>query len=120
MKRLIYLALPCLLLAACSPTDPNEKLIQGKWMAAGDLGEGHSWYLEWTFNGGSFEMSGYPPIYQTGQYRVRASESDTITLELYNQEGDLSTDDRAITIVIDSANDQLTIDGQGPFSRTEE
>jgi hypothetical protein len=121
MTRLTYLPLALLLtlfLTACGPTDPNEKFIQGTWMAAGDLGEGHSWYLEWTFENGKFSVEGYPPLTQTGDYKVTKSEGTTLTLELTNQEGDWPTDDTEIIVIIDPDNQTLTIDNQGPFTKT--
>jgi hypothetical protein len=118
MKRLLLTVLLCLLLAGCAPSDPNLKFIQGTWTAAGDQGEGHSWYLEWKFANGSFEMSGYPPIYQAGKYRMKASEGGSLTLELYSQSGDLPSDDRSMIILVDMNNETLTIDGLGPFSRS--
>ena len=105
-KLILPIFIIAVVVAACSPTDPNEIFVQGKWTAAGDLGDGHSWYLEWTFDNGSFEMVGYPPIHQAGKYRLTASEGDTITLELYDQQGDLSTADRTIVVVIDSVSDK--------------
>lgn len=120
LKRACWLAaIGYVLLTSCSPLDPNERFIQGGWNAAGDQGEGHSWYLEWTFSNGTFEVTGYPPLHQTGKYRLTASEGSALTLELYDQAGDWPADDRAITILVDQAGDALTIDGQGPFSRVE-
>jgi len=118
-NRLLFLAICSLLFVACGPIDSNEKFIQGKWTAAGDLGEGHSWYLEWTFDNETFELVGYPPLSQSGKYHMVESKDSTLTLELTDQKGDLPTDDRTIVIVIDSTNNSLTIDNQGPFSRSE-
>jgi len=116
---ILLVGIGCLLLTGCKTTDPNERYIQGKWTAAGDQGEGHSWYLEWTFDNGHFEMSGYPPIQQSGNYRITESQESTLTLTLINQQGDLATEDRTLTIVIDSTNTSLTIDNLGPFSKSE-
>ena len=100
VKRLIWVALlACLMLASCASSDPNVRFIQGKWTAAGDQGEGHSWYLEWSFGNGTFEMSGYPPIYQSGKYRIESSAGGTLTLELYDQSGDLSSDNRTMVVI---------------------
>ena len=114
---LTYLGLGLLLwLAACSPQDPNEKFIQGAWMTAGDIDEGHSWYLEWTFKSGKFEVTGYPPLHQSGSYRVTASEENKLSLELYDQQGDWPTEPRSLDIIINPTDKTLTIDGQGPFT----
>jgi hypothetical protein len=107
------------LLAACGITDANEKFIQGKWTAAGDQGEGHSWYLEWTFDNGRFEMTGYPPIQQSGLYQIATSAENTLTLTMTEQQGDFGTEDSTLTILIDPDNNSLTIDNLGPFSRSE-
>jgi hypothetical protein len=79
--------------------------------------DGHAAYLDVTFSPGNFEMQGYPPLYQTGRYRVLSSSGDTLTLRLTNQEGDLPTDDQDMVIVLDRAADRITIDGQGPYTR---
>lgn len=121
--RLNYYVLPALivlsvLLSACGPTDPNDRFIQGTWSAAGDLGDNvHSWYLEWTFKNGTFEVTGYPPLNQTGHYRVQASQGQHLTLLLTDQKGDWPTDDRTIELQIDAGHNTVIIDNQGPFSR---
>jgi hypothetical protein len=96
-----------------------ERFVQGTWMHATDLGDGHASYLEVNFDTGRFTMDGYPPLHQTGRYRVASSAGDTLTLRLTGQSGDLPTDDRDMVLVLDPAADQLLIDGEGPFTRTE-
>jgi hypothetical protein len=119
MKTSLRLILVVLFLAACIPLDPNDQTIQGSWQAAGDQGEGHSWYLKWTFKNGTFSVEGYPPLTQTGNYRVKSSIGSSLTLELTNQKGDWPTDDREIIILIDKTNNTLTIDNLGPFSKSD-
>jgi hypothetical protein len=118
-KSALPLILALFLLTGCLPLDPNDQYIQGAWQAAGDLGEGHSWYLKWTFKNGTFSVDGYPPLTQTGNYRVKSSIGSALTLELTNQKGDWPTDDRTITVLIDKGSNTMTIDNQGPFSRTD-
>ncbi len=118
MRGLLFV-LSCLLLSACIPLDPNDQYIQGSWEASGDLGEGHSWFLKWTFNNGTFSVDGYPPLQQTGHYRVKSSIGSTLTIELTDQKGDWPTDDRTITILIDHGTNTMTIDNQGPFTKTQ-
>ncbi len=108
------------LLVACGPADPNEKFIQGTWTASGAIDDGHAWFLDWTFKDGSFEVTGYPPLHQTGKYQIVSSDGDTLTLKLTDQQGDWPTDDREMTIFIDTANETLKIDNQGPFTHTSE
>lgn len=95
----------------------QERFVQGTWTHAADLGDGHASYLEVTFAAGRFTMDGYPPLHQTGRYRVDSASGDTLTLHLTAQAGDLPTDDRDMVIVLDQAADQLLIDGEGPYSR---
>lgn len=106
------------LLVACNLSNPQEKYIRGTWRASGSLDETHAWYLDWTFSDGTFEVQGYPPLQQTGNYEVVSSDEENITLKLTNQQGDWPTDDREITILIDTVNETLTVDNQGPFTRT--
>lgn len=115
----LWIILMAVLLSACVPLDPNDQYIQGTWQAAGDLGEGHSWYLKWTFKNGTFSVEGYPPLTQTGNYRVKSSVGSTLTVELTNQKGDWPTDDKTMVILIDKGTNTLTIDNTGPFSKSD-
>jgi hypothetical protein len=118
LSRISLALLLAVFLAACGPADPNEAFIQGTWMAAGDQGEGHSWYIQWTFDNGKFHVEGYPPLVQNGNYSVVASQDSTLTLQLTNQEGDWPTDDLEVVVVIDEVNNTLTIDNLGPFTKS--
>lgn len=94
-----------------------ENRIQGTWRAEGESG-GRSWFLEWTFAGGKFKQTGYPPITQEGKYRVLSSDADQLTLELYEQEGTFGGGKREIRILPDKETGQLTISGRSGFKRT--
>ena len=115
-------ALLILATLACNtmlPLDPNERMLQGSWAQTRDQGEGHTSYLKWTFDHGRFEVDGYPPLHQTGRYRLMKSEGSTLVLQLYDQSGDWPVDEREIEIVLNSDGQSLTIDGEEPFQRTE-
>src|ERR1044072_4912921 len=107
--------------AALSPSprveNSNEEFIQGSWRLAGQNDPKHSWYLEWTFDKGKFDLVGYPPLHQSGNYRVLKTEGSKMTLELYEQKGELGTENSQIEIIIDKSNNTLMIKGQGPFTR---
>ena len=96
----------------------NERFIQGTWSYGTDNGDGHGTYLELTFSPGHFRMEGYPPLEQTGQYRVTSSLGSSLVLQLTGQAGDLPTDDREMVIELDTNLGQLIIDGGGPYTRT--
>jgi hypothetical protein len=97
--------------------DSNEEFIQGTWRLTGQNDPQHSWYLEWTFDHGKFTLDGYPPLHQTGNYRVLKTEGAKMALELYEQKGELGTENSQIEVVLDRAKGTLTIKGQGPFTR---
>ena len=82
-------------------------------------GRSRVWFLEWTFAGGKFLQTGYPPIKQEGKYRVVKQSDDKLTLELYEQKGNFGTKDRRVEIVIDEKNERLKIWNQENFSRVE-
>jgi hypothetical protein len=120
--RLAWIAAISLLAAtlACATLamGENERFIQGTWTQGTDNGDGHGTYLELRFEAGRFTMQGYPPLEQSGRYRVTGSEGDLLTLELTDQSGDLPTDDREMLLVLDRANDSLMVDGGAPFTRS--
>lgn len=65
-------------LFSCSSNHQLRKL-QGKWMAAGDLGDGeHSWYMEYEFTGNSYKMTGYPPISESGHIEILQNRGDSV------------------------------------------
>ncbi|HEY0320233.1 MAG TPA: hypothetical protein VGC66_04615 [Pyrinomonadaceae bacterium] len=123
MKRLFPLVTVALILfssaqLATSTRTTNEDFIQGMWRLTGE-NNGHSWFLEWTFNRGRFDLKGYPPLAQDGKYRIIKTDGDKLTLELYDQKGNFGTENSQIEVVIDKKKDTLTIKGQGPFKRAQ-
>ena len=101
---------------ACSwiITDANEQFIQGKWSQSGEA-DGFAWYSNYTFARGSFAIEGYPPLRQSGSYRLVSSSGDTLVLEFYNQKGDLRTENSKVTITIDRAKDAISLSGGKDF-----
>lgn len=96
----------------------SEEIMQGIWIIQGG-GENKTprWFLEWTFENGKFSLSGYPKLQQEGSYRIIKNKGGKLTLELFNQKGDLGTKNSQLEIIVDQNNDQLTIKAQGPFKR---
>lgn len=94
-----------------------ETFLQGKWRAAGDHGNGHIWFLEWTFDDGKFKQNGYPPILQEGKYKIISVEKGKITLELFEQKGTFGERTKTIDILIDSQTKLLKIWQMENFSR---
>lgn len=124
MRRFFPLAAIVLILfsaiapASSSTRKTNEDFIQGMWRLTGENG-GHGWFLEWTFNRGTFDLKGYPPLAQGGKYRIIKTVGAKLTLELYDQKGNFGTENSQIEVVIDKKKDTLTIKGQGPFKRAQ-
>lgn len=122
MKRLFpQVAIALVLFSVAAPLalsrrKTQEDFIQGMWRMTGE-NDGHAWYLEWTFDRGRFDLKGYPPLAQAGKYRVIKTESDKLTLELYDQKGNFGTDNSRLEVVVDKKKDTLMIKGQGPFTR---
>ena len=102
--------------SACAEVS-NEEFIQGTWRLTGQNDPQHSWYLEWTFDHGKFRLDGYPPLHQSGNYRVLKTEGPKMTLELYEQKGELGTENSQVELVIDRDKGTLTVRDQGPFTR---
>jgi hypothetical protein len=100
--------------------DFNEEFIQGTWRLTGQNDPKHSWYLEWTFDHGKFKLDGYPPLHQSGNYRVLKTEGSKMRLELVDQKGELGTENSEIEIIADQKKGTLTIKGQGPFTKIKE
>lgn len=101
----------------------GESAIQGTWYLSGQVRDrngqpGLSWFLEWRFDQGKFNLAGYPPLHQEDSYRIIEQEGDRLTLELYDQQGNFGTDTSRIEIILQKTRDRLMIKGQGPFKRT--
>lgn len=121
MKQIFPRVLIIVLLIAsavlAAPLKTNEEFIQGTWYLSGE-NDGHSWFLEWKFERGSFVLKGYPPLFQEGKYRIVKTEKKKLTVELYEQKGNFGTENSRIEIIIDKDKNSLMIKGQGPFKRT--
>jgi hypothetical protein len=96
----------------------NEDFIQGMWRMTGQNGM-YGWFLEWTFDGGRFDLKGYPPLAQDGKYRIIKTDGHKLTLELYDQKGNFGTENSQIEVIIDKKKETLSIKGQGPFKRAQ-
>lgn len=83
-----------------STTTSSDARLTGTWRAAGDHGNRHTWYLQWKFEGGEFEMRGYPPILQKGKYSLAASEEGSLSLVLFDQSGNFGSGERTIAVTI--------------------
>lgn len=96
----------------------SEEFIRGIWHVDGG-GENNTprWWLEWTFEEGKFLLTGYPVVNQKGSYRVLKAKDGKLTLELFDQQGDLGAKNSKIDIVIDQKKEVLTIKDKGPFKR---
>jgi hypothetical protein len=119
---LMFISVAVSLPVASPVKDANDDAIQGIWYLSGQLpGQdgkpGLSWFLEWTFDHGKFNLNGYPPLHQEGSYRILKTEGNKLTLELYDQKGNFGTDSSRIEIIVDKAKDELKIDEKGPFTR---
>src|ERR671939_1429577 len=96
---------------------PQERFLQGTWRLEGSDEKKNAWYLEWTFDMGSFKVEGYPPLHQEGSYQIVDVVGDKVTLELYDQKGTFGTEKSKIEVILDKKKDTLMIKGQGPFKR---
>ena len=61
---------------------------------------------------------GYPPLEQTGQYRVTSSQGTSLVVKLTRQAGDLPTGDREMVMELGRSAGSLMVDGGGPYTRT--
>ena len=73
--------------------------LEGTWRAAGDHGNGHTWYMQWKFAAGEFEMQGYPPILQKGRYRIEETSDEKLTIVLFGQSGNFGSEERTIEVI---------------------
>jgi hypothetical protein len=102
-----------------SRSSENESFIQGTWRAAGDQGEGRTWFMEWTFERGTFKQTGYPPLEQRGRYRVIGDTESRLQLELFEQRGTFGSKDTNLVIVVNRERDTLRIDNLEGFRRSQ-
>ena len=95
MKYLFVSAL--LLLISCG--DAIED-IQGKWSAAGDHGDGHSWFIDYTFDDNDFIIDGYPPLHYEGTTELIERNGDTLEVMFHITSADPETEDFSETIIL--------------------
>ena len=76
------IAYSCLFLSlACSPKETVPKELQGKWSVKGGDNE-RSWYIEYTIDGNSYTMQGYPPISAKGKIQLIEKQGNRYHLAL--------------------------------------
>jgi hypothetical protein len=96
--------------------DTDDDPLGGTWRAAGDHGNGHTWYLQWKFADGEFEMRGYPPILQKGKYRIDRSSEGKLSVVLFDQSGNFGAEERTIDITFGTGG-LIKIDQMAGFRR---
>lgn len=96
----IVLVVMLIIGSACSPSINPLKKIQGEWKAAGDDGEGHSWYLTYTFNDDSYTMKGYPPIAESGKLVCKEVKGDSLLIEFKVDKSSPNLSDHTNWIVV--------------------
>jgi hypothetical protein len=111
-----------LLVASCRG-DANEIFIQGTWYNNDEhlkqvVGESpqETW---WTFDRGAYELSAccFTRTSETGRYEILKSEAQSLALELFNRNGDVSAARAQIKVDIDRQAETLRIQQAGPFVR---
>jgi hypothetical protein len=100
---------------AVAEIELTEASLQGTWRTAGETPDRHTWFLEWTFKDGRFKQVGYPPITQEGRYRIVESSSNSLMIELYDQDGTFGKEPQQIEITASS--NRLTIQNMKGFSK---
>ena len=120
--------LSAILLTGCKK-DPKVTFIQGEWYYKdahlANIPNESAEETSWLFDNGYFSVVGccFVKSYITGYYVVTARGEQTLTLELYNldgQNGDivLHRDDTMYAdIQVNEDADTLTINSDGPFTR---
>ena len=118
-QKVIFIALMLgsFFLLNCSNMFNPFKKIEGKWIAAGDQGEGHSWYLEYTFNGKNYNMTGYPPISESGTMKLKVANGDSLLIEFIVQKSDPNYNNHDEWVYVKG--DQLFLRGNS-FNRSSE
>ncbi|MCP4441877.1 MAG: hypothetical protein GY810_23465 [Aureispira sp.] len=90
----------------------QEKFIQGEWEW-----HGHSTFVGWTFEKGSYLRTAYPRMEERGTYKIDKIDGKELTLILDNGQDFMGT--RMLTIRLNTLNNTLHIDGKGDFNRRE-
>ena len=115
--RLIVLMLGCFFLLNCSNIFNPFKKLEGKWTAGGDQGEGHSWFLEYTFKGNSYSLMGYPPLSESGKMKLKVANDDSLLIGFIVQKSDPQNKNHEEWVYIKG--DQLFLNGMS-FNRSPE
>lgn len=103
----VAIGLICVVSIGCSGTALPFKKLEGKWTASGDQGEGHSWYMEYTFKGNTYAMTGYPPISENGTMKLKETKGDSMLIEFKVIKSDPEYSDHTSWIYL--SKDKITI-----------
>jgi hypothetical protein len=105
-------------------TDANDQFIQGSWYYndphLNSIAAEQQEEIVWSFDRGAFERYSCcfaGEQYMKGQYRIRDSEQDSLSLELFNIKGGTTRGPMTIKIVIDREADSLRIQHVAGFTR---
>lgn len=79
-KSIAFTFLLNILFLSCSNMGGPLNKLEGKWSAGGDQGDGHSWFLEYTFKGNTYSMMGYPPISESGTMKLKVANGDSMLI----------------------------------------
>lgn len=83
-----------LVLLGCSFQNSSFINLQGKWTAAGDIDDdGHSWYLEYTIKGNRYNITGYPPLSESGTLHLKETKGDSLLVQFRVIKSDPRYDD---------------------------
>lgn len=99
---------------------PKEDPLRGTWYFSENVGPGFSSFLEWEFKDGRFNVNGYPPLEQSGNYEIMYTKGDSIMVRLTNQQGDWPTEDKEILVIRNKSMGTLMINNRGPYIRQQE
>ena len=123
-RFLYFIAIFLLGLSVVGCTNTNDDFIQGSWTYRSEhlaeiVGE-KDLIVTWFFSGGTFTYQACCfniDIEVGGRYRILESTEDHLTLELYNTYGSGNRFEGEVIIKIDRANNELNIQGDGPFRK---
>jgi len=110
-------------LAAGCAGDPNDGFIQGSWYFNDPhlkqvVGES-ALETTWTFDRGAYQVYSccFVRSSQSGRYAILESQGHTLVLELFNRDGDFTSERTSLKLLIDREDQTLQIQRTGPFTR---